>query len=445
MSLLEDESFLTDLDSNLSSRAIAEMHGIKSKSTVNEYRAKRRAQIAAAAIEGEGVGYEYTNANGVINLKTPKTREPQDENDAIAIFRAKGLNPDDYVISYTFKEWDAQRKGGEVIVLHSAGAHGQPKVAGAGGEPLWPVVQPAAPVAVTPAAPIVSIPRVDGFKVAAKCADHQMGFRALPDGTFDSFHDEKAMALFVIVCAQLQPDKIHVLGDFLDLPQQSRWAQEASFARTTQMALDAAHQWLAELRAACPNSEIIVIEGNHDKRMQNFMETNALAAFGLRRAALPGSWPVMSLPNLLRLDDLNVRYIDAYPAATDWDNADTRNIHGTRANSNGSTMAQYVNDLPHINTWAGHTHRAEIIHHTGIGSFGQAIESYGANPGCMCKTDGSVPSVKGAIGADGVPVKVVEDWQQGFGVLYYNDTESWPQVYRIRNGSTFFDGRLIAV
>jgi len=443
--LLDDESFLTDLDSELSSRAIAQMHGIKSKSTVNEYRAKRRAALAAAAIEGEGVGYEYTNANGVINLKTPKTREPQDENDALAIFRAKGLNPDDYTISYTFKEWDAQRKGGEVIVLHSAGAHGQPKVAGKGGEPLWPVIQQAAPVVVTPAPAAFTVPALDGLKLALKCADTQIGFRLLPDGTLDPFHDEQAMRLFVEVCRAYQPNKIQILGDFLDLASQGRFAQEAAFANTTQLAFNAGHQFLAELRAACPDAEIIIIEGNHDKRMQNYVEANSVAAFGLKQANMPDSWPVMSLPFLLRLGELDIKYVEAYPAATDWDNDQTRNIHGTRANSKGSTMGQYVHELPHINTWAGHTHRAEIVYRTVIGPRGEAIESYAANPGCLALTDGSVPSVHGSIGSDGRPAKVVEDWQQGLGVLYYNDTEDWPNVYRIRNGAVVIGTTRIAV
>lgn len=311
--------------------------------------------------------------------------------------------------------------------------------------PEWPVVQPAAPVAIAPAPAVATAPRVAGLKLALKCADHQIGFRALPDGRFDPFHDDKAMALFIEVCRLYRPDKIQVLGDFLDLPSQSRWAQEAAFARTTQMALDRAHRWLAELRAACPDAEIIIIEGNHDKRMQNFMELNALAAFGLKRAELPDSWPVMSIPNLLRLDDLNVRYIDAYPAATDWDNGTTRNIHGTKANSKGSTTSQYVQELPHVNTWAGHTHRPEITYSSVLGAYGKPIESYSANPGCMCRTDGAAPSVHGAIGADGIPVPVVENWQAGFGVLYYNETESWPQVYRIKDGTTIIDGRLISV
>lgn len=210
------------------------------------------------------------------------------------------------------------------------------------------------------------------------------------------------------------------------------------------MAIDAGHEFLATLRAVCPHAEIVLIEGNHDKRMTTFIETNALAAFGLRQASKPTSWPVMSLPFLLRLDELAITYMDAYPAATDWDDDHTRNIHGTRANSKGSTMSQYVNDLPHINTWAGHTHRAEIIYKTVMGARGEAIESYSANPGCLCRIDGTVPSVHGATHQDGTTARIVEDWQQGFGSLLYDGQgQSWPQVHRISNGVTIYNGRRV--
>lgn len=309
-------------------------------------------------------------------------------------------------------------------------------------EPQWPVVQAAKPVSIKTGA-LPAKPARGGYKLSLKCADTQIGFRALPDGTFEAFHDDTAMAVFVDAVRREQPDSIVILGDFLDLPSQSRWAQEAGFAMTTQKALDRAYEFLSTLRAVAPGAEIIIVEGNHDKRMQTYIETNALAAFGLRQAGMPEGWPVMSLVNLLRLNELGVTYYDAYPAATHWDNDTTRNIHGTRSNSKGSTTAQYAAELPHISTWVGHSHRNEITYKTVLGPRGEAIESYVANPGCLCKVDGTVPSVHGAIHGDGTSARVIEDWQQGWGANLYNDTESWPFVYRIRNGRAFSNGFMV--
>ncbi|MFE4229147.1 hypothetical protein ACFRJ8_14805 [Arthrobacter sp. NPDC056886] len=435
MSLCKYGAALTVNTEAMTSRQAAKFLGM-SKSAIGDHRrgdCSCKVVEAPASTAGES---ETHNADGTASYVRYSER-PWGYDDYREFIRSTGQDPDAVTFSHG---WTSNPAGGFWNKLNNV----RP-IAGSGSNseyPAWPVIQPAEPVNVTigdrPAKP------VRDKKLALKGADTQIGFRRLADGSLDPFHDEAAMGVFIQAATQLQPDKIQILGDFLDLASQGRFAQEAAFAQTTQEALNAGHLFLAKLRAACPDAEIVVIEGNHDKRMQNFIEANAVAAFGLKRAGLPDSWPVMSLPYLLRLDELNVQYVDAYPAATDWDNDTTRNTHGTKANSRGSTTSQYVFELPHLNTWAGHTHRVEITYRSVMGARGEAVESYSANPGCLCRVDGAVPSVNGAIGADGTPARIVENWQQGFGLAYYNDTESWPSVYRIRNGVALLGGMELA-
>jgi len=425
-----DEQELTDVQA-MSANVAAKFLGIGA-TTIKDHRRKecmcgKPEVVTATAAAGEA---ETHNPDGSSSY-TRFSETPWGYDDYRAFITSKGQDPDH--VTFTWG-WTSNPAGGVWNKLNNV----RPKTSKDAGGPEWPIIQAAAPVNVTikhrPAKPI------RGMRLALKGADTQIGYRQLPDGTLDPFHDDAAMAVFIKAALTLQPDKVQILGDFLDLASQGRFAQEAAFAQTTQPAIDTGYKFLATLRAACPDAAIVVIEGNHDKRMQNFIETNAVAAFGLKRAGLPESWPVMSLPYLLRLDELNIQYVDAYPAATDWDNDTTRNIHGTKANSRGSTTSQYVFELPHLNTWAGHTHRVEITYHSVMGARGEAVESYSANPGCLCRVDGAVPSVNGAIGADGSPARIVENWQQGFGLAYYNDTESWPHVYRIRDGRALIDG-----
>ena len=429
--LSENKDFQNDLRGEMSSNAIAKKYNM-ARSGVQRWRMKLKLEPAVIT---EGTRETSESSDGTKTVEALRSRRVNLD-DARAWIKATGDDPDDYTLSI--------RSIAYGVDMFSNRMSAVPKHSKAlAGGPLWPVIQQAQRVVITTPA---TVRPVREHKLAIKCADTQIGFRRLPDGTMDPFHDTDAMALFIEVCRTYQPDKITVLGDFLDLASQGRFAQEASFAQTTQPSIDAGHVFLASLRAACPDADIIVIEGNHDLRMQHFIESNALAAFGLKRAGMPESWPVMSLPFLLRLDELNIRYVDAYPAATDWDNDLTRNIHGTKANSKGSTMAQYVHQLPHVNTWAGHTHRCEIVYRTVLGPRGEPIESYAANPGVLCRTDGAVPSVNGAIGVSGVAAAVVEDWQQGFGMLYYTDTESWPSVHRIKGGTTIFpDGTVFSI
>lgn len=436
MTLCKYAAALTPNTESMTSRQAASFLNM-SKSVIGDHRrgdcaCKVEEAPAATSAAGES---ETHNADGSSSYSRFSER-PWGYEDHRAFIRSTGQDPD--AVTFTWGYTSNATGMGFWNKLNNV----RPIGATADGGPSWPVIQPAAPVNVTitatPAKP------VRGMKLALKGADTQIGYRRLQDGTLDPFHDQAAMDVFTKTAHKMQPDKIQILGDFLDLASQGRFAQEATFAQTTQEALNTGHLFLATLRAVCPDAEIVVIEGNHDKRMQNFIEANAVAAFGLKRANMPDEWPTMSLPYLLRLDELNIQYVDAYPAATDWDNATTRNIHGTKANSRGSTTSQYVFELPHLNTWAGHTHRVEITYRSVMGARGEAIESYSANPGCLCRVDGAVPSVNGAISADGTPARIVENWQQGFGIAYYNDTESWPHVYRIRNGVALIDGEQIA-
>ena len=310
-------------------------------------------------------------------------------------------------------------------------------------EPLWNPVQNARPTVVNPT---TSKPlKNNGWKTAVILPDPQIGYRLYEDGTTDPFHDNDAMdvALQIVRYEQEQNgvDQVVNLGDFLDLPSQGRFAQEATFANTTQLAINRGHLFLAQQRAVAPDAEIVLVEGNHDRRLQNFVEINALSAFGLKRAEMPNSWPVMSLPFLLRLDELNVTYIDAYPAGKHWVTDNLRAIHGNKVRSNGSTAAAYTNDMGHISTIFGHTHRLEIQSRTTWDRVGK-IRSMAISPGCLCRVDGAVPSVNGAIGIDGRPAKEWENWQQGVAVIKYKDSgQFFVDLIQIDNGMTVYQGK----
>lgn len=311
--------------------------------------------------------------------------------------------------------------------------------------PEWPVVQQARPVVVKlPKLPRKAPALVSKWKTAVILPDPQIGFRWLPDHTLDPFHDEAAMNVALQITRAHDNDggvdKVVNLGDYLDLQQQSRFVQEAAFALTTQPALDRGHLFAGEQRAAAPDAEIVIIEGNHDKRMQNFITVNAQAAFGLKRANVPTSWPVMSLPYLLRLDELNVQYIDAYPAGEYWINDQLRCIHGAIVRSGGSTANAQSKANPHISTIFGHVHRIEA-HHSTVHDRSGAIRSLALSPGCLCRVDGAVPSVNGATGVDGVPATHWENWQQGLAVVRYTDDRFFAVTHQIIDGVAVVEGQ----
>jgi predicted phosphodiesterase len=236
-------------------------------------------------------------------------------------------------------------------------------------------------------------------------------------------------------------DTVINLGDFLDLPAQGRFDQEASFTSTTQSAFDRGHLFLQQQRAAAgPKAKIVLVEGNHDRRMEKFIAANALSAYGLRRAN-SDELPAMSIPYLLRLDEIGVEYIDAYPVGAYWITERLRAIHGNKARSNGSTAAAYTNADPHISTIFGHAHRLEIQSRTVFNRDG-AIRSVAVSPGCLCRIDGAVPSVNGSTHIDGSPAKYYENWQQGVAVITINENqEPFTELVQIKDGEAWFRGQ----
>jgi hypothetical protein len=283
--------------------------------------------------------------------------------------------------------------------------------------PAWPVVQPAKPTTVRPAT--TKRTTLKGWHKAVILPDPQIGFRCYDDGTRDPFHDYAALDVAHQLLNHIRPDVVVNLGDFLDLPAFSRFTIERSFISSTQPAVDAAHHELAEQKANAPEAEVHLLEGNHDRRLENHVVKNAVAAFGLRQANAPESWPTMSVPHLLRLDELGVTYHGGYPANEYWINDNLVAIHGAKVNSAGSTAMRYIED-ERVSILFGHVHRIERIHRTRRTREGRR-ETLAASPGCLSRVDGAVPSVKSSTDAFGRPLVTWENWQQGVAVVTFQE------------------------
>lgn len=307
-------------------------------------------------------------------------------------------------------------------------------------EPMWQHVTQAPPIEVHP----VDVTQVDrDMQVAVILPDPQIGYRLDPrTHEFDPFHDEHAMNVALQIIQDLQPDKVVNLGDYLDLPQYGRFAQEPFFAHTSQPAIDRGSSFLAEQRASAPDSEIVVIQGNHDKRLTDYLKLNAMAAWGITRAnAAKHEPPVMSIPFLLRFDEIGVQYVDGYPGGEYYINNHLKCIHGKRTGRK-TRIAPTVIEDEKISTITGHNHHIEVAYRT-VHKREGLFEPFAAILGCLCRIDGVVPSVHSSLGVDGAPLRNYEDWQQAIGVVYYTEDDPNPQldIIRIFEGRAIFQGR----
>lgn len=281
--------------------------------------------------------------------------------------------------------------------------------------PEWPVIQPAEPVTVKVPKARPSKPS-GSWKTAVILPDPQIGYRRLTDGTLDPFQDERALDVALQITESERPDLIVNLGDFLDFPSFGRYRQEPGFAMTTQATIDRGHDFLARQVALSP--DVRLLEGNHDARLHNAIMDNAAAAFGIRRANAPAEWPAMSVPNLLRLDDLGVEYIGGYPVGATYITHRLACIHGRKVKSNGSTAAAVVKD-EHVSVIFGHVHRIETQFRT-FNRKGTPRTIVAHTPGTLARIDGAVPGAAAGLDPHGRPVRHFQNWQQGLTVARFN-------------------------
>jgi hypothetical protein len=211
---------------------------------------------------------------------------------------------------------------------------------------------------------------------------------------------------------------------------------------TAQETIDEGHSFLAKQRANAPEAEIVVMEGNHDLRLSAYIMQNAKAAFGIARANDPKGWPVMSVPFLLRMDELDINYVAGYPAGEYYINDRLKCIHGRRTGQRGKVSTRVLED-ERISTVTGHNHHIELLHKT-LHSRTGPISSYAASLGCMARIDGAVPSANSGIDINGNPVKKYEDWQQGIGIIYYEEGAGDHTLVHvpIHEGKAIFNGKV---
>ena len=306
--------------------------------------------------------------------------------------------------------------------------------------PEWPVIQQGPAIKLP--TPKAKTKKATGFKTAVVPPDIQIGYYRNRDGSLEPTHDEKALDVAIRLIEELQPESIICVGDNLDLPEMGKYLTTPAYQQTTQAAIDRATLFCAQMRAAAPEARIVWLAGNHEERMPKYLLTNAMAAYGLRKGNAPDSWPVLSVPYLCRMDEFGVEYRPGYPASDYWINEKLRVIHGDRVKSSGSTAHVYLNNEK-TSVIYGHIHRIETAFKTRE-DFDGPRTIMAASPGCLARIDGAIPSTKGGVDLDGRPLTRHENWQQGIGVVTYEDDGNHRFTYDvvpIYNGWALYHGK----
>lgn len=250
------------------------------------------------------------------------------------------------------------------------------------------------------------------IKTAVILPDMHIGFRRNNSNSeLISTHDRKAMDVALQITRYIRPDRIVLLGDNLDLAQESKYPTGPEFYFTTQASAVELAWWLAQLRAIDSEMQIDYLEGNHGSRIDKLLMQNAVSAYGLKAADNLEGPPLLSIQNLIGLDSLNIKYYPNYPQGKVVLNDNLICIHGDVAKGeSGATVSAVVKDT-RVSVIQGHIHRYEVATKTLWGANDKAYMYTAASFGCLCKIEPSV--VPGA--------KAYQNWQQGLGIVYYEE------------------------
>jgi hypothetical protein len=351
------------------------------------------------------------------------------------LLERKGIKPEDIGKVNRISAWQTGYKDadGEAQTLDLVGIQFSPSWDEG---PQWPVAQQAKPVTVKGRR--AQRLTETTTRTALLLPDAQVGY--IGD---EPMHDEQALTLAVELARSIQPTDIVLLGDMLDLAGMSRFGGPPTLTQRVQPAIDRLHEWIAQVCAAAPNATVSYLEGNHEARMAKTLAANAAEAFGLRKANTPDTWPVLSPPYLLRLDELGVRYVGGYPAGEVWLRDDIVVIHGKRV-----TAERASKDNTLSSTFFGHTHRLEVKTRTYRGRRGETVPTMHVSCGTLARIDGAVPSFGSGTDDNGRVIGSTEDWAQGAVVLTFDADEvgTLPNVELIpfHNGRASWRGRAYA-
>jgi len=259
--------------------------------------------------------------------------------------------------------------------------------------------------------------------------DAQVGFkRDIHSGELTPLHDLKAIAIATEIIKEIKPNRIIMLGDMLDLPDWStHYVRSPEFYFTTQPSLDWLASWIKELRPYC--KEMVYIEGNHEKRMIDSIVQNTIQAYGIKPANEPDVPPIVSVPYMLGLHKIGVEYIGNYPHGEFYINDNLVCIHGNKVGPKSGQSVMKMLDSPRISVIQGHVHRLEMGHKT-VWSHGQPKIYQAVSLGTLARIDGVVP---------GGGTRY--NWQQGFGIVEYDNDRFQIDSVGIYDGKAIFKGK----
>lgn len=218
-------------------------------------------------------------------------------------------------------------------------------------------------------------------------------------------HDEQLHAAVVEWLRDHQPDRAVILGDLLDFDQVSRHRRTPEWTAGMQETIDAGYAILRAYVGASPNTRWQLLLGNHEDRMRNAILDQLSALHGLTRAGDEEEHPVLSVPFLLRLDELGIEACDpggGYEHGQINVTSELAARHGWIASKGSGSSALKTIEHLRYSCVIGHTHRQSQVFKTAHSINGEPRTLTGVEAGTLAKVQG------------GLGYAIAPDWANGF-------------------------------
>lgn len=253
------------------------------------------------------------------------------------------------------------------------------------------------------------------------------------DNELIEFHDRLAWNLVLQISKKVQPERIIFLGDMLDFAELSdKFIKSPDFYWTIQPAIVELSWYLFKLRKLNPNAEMDYLGGNHEERLKKSIINHLIAVYQLKKAN-NANIPVLSVENLLCLNDYNIKYHSDYPNSEIWLNNHLCCSHGSVVRSESGDTAKSILRNARCSEIIGHIHRMEMACATKFSRKGPSQYKV-FSPGTIARIDGVVPANKAH-----------NNWQQGLCIVEYSEEND--ELFEIipitiNNGKCIFNSEL---
>lgn len=189
----------------------------------------------------------------------------------------------------------------------------------------------------------------------------------------------------------LKPDKLFILGDYIDCYSISRFDRNPERITNLQSEFNQGKEILWQIRDII-DGEIIFIAGNHEDRLRKFLWNNPV---------LNGC---ISLEDKLNFNNLDIKF---YEYGKNFIYKDKLiYTHGNKVNKYSAYTAKNLLDDLGLSVISGHTHRLGMHYKTDYGGAKVGVEN-----GCLCNFDNAMEWFR----------KETIDWQRGISVIKWHE------------------------